>query len=330
MKPIRWGILSTGKIAASLAETLKKHKGAELLAVGSRQKKSAEQFGRQFDIPRRYANYQDLVNDPDVDVVYVATPHNLHHQNTLIALEAGKHVLCEKSFALNAAQSREMIAAARRKKLFLMEAMWMRFIPATIKLLELLKKGTIGEVRALRAEFGIDPGVGPEHRLLNLNLAGGSLLDVGVYPVALAHLVFGRPQSVATRAHIGPTGVDEQAGMVFGYPGGRIASLLTAVTTAMTQTAFIYGTKGYIQIHPFFWHSKRLTVYRKNRPPQAVPAPYSGTGYQFEVEEVMRSIRAGKLQSDLWPLSETLAVMETMDTIRAQWGLRYPSETGAA
>jgi predicted dehydrogenase len=324
---VRWGILGTGNIAKQMARGLAVLPDAELLAVGSRSQESADGFGEQFDVERRYTSYTDLVNDPDVQVVYIATPHSLHRENSLLCLRAGKAVLCEKPFAINATEAREVVAMARERQLFLMEAMWTRFLPVMGRVRELLAGGAIGDVRMVTADFGFRAPFNPRGRLFNPELGGGGLLDVGIYPVSLASMVFGpRPARVSSMAHLGETGVDEQAAMILGYEQGQLAILSSAVRTHTPQEAFLIGTEGRIRVHTPWWKPTNLTVSVEGQEDQTETLPFEGNGYNYEAAEVMACLRAGKLESDVMPLDETLAIMETLDQIRGQWGLRYPME----
>ena len=323
---VRWGILGPGRIAHKFAEGLKAVEGAELVAVGSRTMANAEKFGEEFDIPRRHGSYADLVADDQVDVVYVATPHPMHKDNTILCLRGGRAVLCEKPFAINAGEAREMIAVARECDRFLMEAMWTRFLPPIVRVRELVNQGAIGEVRMMQADFGFDGGWDPEGRLLNPHLGGGGLLDVGVYPISLASMLLGRPQAVASLAHLGETGVDEQAGMVLRYEGGRLALLACAARTNTTQEAVLLGTEGKIRLRGQWWRGSRITLDVPDKQPEDIDVPVSANGYNYQAEEVARCLAAGGKQSEIMSLDETVCVMETMDEIRAQWPLKYPME----
>jgi predicted dehydrogenase len=325
-RTIRWGILGTGRIAGLFAQGLAAVPDATLLAVGSRMQEAAEAFGARFEVPRRHGTYEALASDPEVDVIYVATPHPMHHDNTLLCLRAGKAVLCEKPFALNAAQARAMVAEARSRKLFLMEAMWSRFYPAFDRLRELLAAGAIGEVRLLTADLGFRSNVNPQGRLFNLALGGGALLDVGVYPVSLASHILGTPSGVVSRAHLGETGVDEQAAIILSYPQGQLALLHTAIRTTTPHEATIMGTEGMIRLG-LDWHKPdRLTISRPGQDDQVIACPITGNAYNYEAAAVGSYLRAGQTESPIMPLDESISIMETLDTIRAQWGLRYPGE----
>ncbi|MDZ4763090.1 MAG: Gfo/Idh/MocA family oxidoreductase [Chloroflexota bacterium] len=323
----RWGILSTGSIAGIFATGLKELPDAEIVAVGSRSQDSADAFGARFNIPRRYASYEDLANDPEVDAIYIGTPHPMHKDSALLCLNAGKAVLCEKPFMLNAGETRTVIQTARERGVFLMEAMWTRFIPATTKVRELIASGAIGDVRLMTVDFGFRATFDPKHRLFAPELGGGSLLDIGVYDLALASLVFGRaPIHVVADADKGATGVDEQMAAILRYDDGALAVLTSAVRTDTPQEAVINGTHGRIRIHSQFWRPTRLTVTIPNEPERVYDIPYAGNGYHYEAAEVARCLREGLTESPTMPLDETLAIMETMDTIRAAFGLVYPRE----
>lgn len=324
---IRWGIIGTGSIAGAFAYGLSILPDATLAAVGSRSQKAADKFGEQFGVPKRYPSYAALAHDPEIDAVYIATPHNLHEENTLLCLEAGKAVLCEKPFAINAAQSERMIQKAREKKLFLMEAMWTRFLPSIVHLRELLSAGEIGEVRMLQADFGFRTNFDPKSRAFDPALGGGALLDVGIYPISLASMVFGRqPAQITSQARLGQTGVDEECAGVFQYEDEQMALVSAAVRTETPQEATIMGTKGWIRLHRPFFKTEKLSIYLRDQKEREIAIPMEGNGYNYEAAEVMACLRAGKLASSIMPLDETLAIMQTLDKMRAQWGLKYPGE----
>lgn len=326
MEPIRWGILGTGRIAGLFATGLTALPDAELVAVGSRAAATAARFADEHGVPRRHPSYAALAADPEVDIVYVATPHPVHHAAVRLCLEAGKAVLCEKPFTVNAAQAADLIGLARARRLLLMEAMWTRFLPLMERFRGLVAAGAIGEPRLLTADFGFRHDGGPEHRLFDPALAGGALLDVGVYLVSLASMLFGPPERVTGFAHLGPTGVDEQAALVLGYPGGRLAQLTAAVRTATPQEVTLMGTDGSLRIHPLWWKPTRMTLTRPGLPDESFEIPFAGNGYNYEAAEAMRCLRAGETESPVMPLAETLAVLRTLDEARALWALRYPME----
>ena len=325
-KVIRWGILGTGNIATSFATGVATMEDAELVAVGSRSMTTADAYGDRFNIPRRYASYAELARDPDVDVVYIATPHAMHLENMLLCFDAGKPVLCEKPFTINAQQARQAVARAREAGLFVMEATWMRFTPLMVELRKLLDVGVIGDLRMVTADFGIRVDFDPNFRLFDPMLGGGGMLDVGVYPLSLAQMVLGTPSKVTGLAELGETGVDEQSAAVLGYAGGQLAVLHNAIRTETPQEATIVGTEGWIRIDAPWWMPESMSIHKPDGEPQPLSIPFNANGYTYEAAEVHRCLRAGELESPLMPLAETVSVMSTMDALRAQWGLRYPME----
>jgi predicted dehydrogenase len=328
-KSMRWGILGPGDIARVFAKGLSFLPDAELVAVGSRSMERAKKFAEEFEVPHPHGSYGELVRDADVDVIYVCTPHPFHKENSLLALNAGKAVLCEKPFTINAKEAEEVISVARGKKLFVMEAMWTRFLPVMGKVREWLSEGVIGEVRMLSAQVGFRSGWNPEARDLKLELGGGALLDMGCYTLSFASMVMGGPPgTVSSTAHIGETSVDEQSMAVLGYEGGVIGFVCSAIRTSVPADAYIYGTEGSIHVHPAFWGATTATLKIGRKDEETVEMPHEGNGYNYEAAEIMRCIREGKTESEIMPLDETLSLMKTMDEIRAQWGLRYPTEGG--
>lgn len=322
----RWGILGCGNIAKKFATGLQAADGAELVAVGSRSQENADAFADQFGVPTRHASYEALAQDDNVDAIYVATPHPYHKENSILCLEAGKAVLCEKPFAVNQKDAQDMVDVARKENVFLMEAMWTRFLPITVQVRKWLADGAIGDVRMMYADFGFRAGINPDGRLFNPNLGGGGLLDVGIYPISYASMVFGgAPKTISSQAHIGETGVDEQSAMIFGYDDGALALLSCGVRIKTPHDAKILGTDGMITVDPSFWNGTKATLHAGGNE-EVIALPHKGNGYEYEAEEVARCVRAGKIESDVISHDETLALMGTMDTIRAQWGLKYPME----
>ncbi len=324
-KKIHWGIIGTGDIAKKFAAGLRVLSDSELVAVASRTTKTADAFGDLFHVAKRHDNYQSLAQDPDVSVVYISTPHNLHKENTLMCLRAGKSVLCEKPFAINAKEATEMIQFARQRRLFLMEAMWTRFFPLMARVREMITSGVIGEVRMLMADFGYR-SEDQKNWVFDPNFGGGGLLDVGIYPLSLSHLIFGIPNQITSVSHLGSSGVDEQSAVILGYEGGRLALIASATRTETPQVAYLLGTKGRIHIHSPWWKPQTLTLSVNGRADEVMQIPYQGNGYNYEAAEVARCLREGRTESDTMPLDETLSIMKTMDAVRAQWNLKYPME----
>ncbi|MFZ1770217.1 MAG: Gfo/Idh/MocA family oxidoreductase, partial [Caldilinea sp.] len=255
----RWGILGPGNIAAKFATGVAALDDQEIIAVGSRTQASADRFADRFDIVRRHVGYEALVADPNVDAIYVATPHNFHHDHTVLALQHGKHVLCEKPFAINAVQAQAMVDEARRQKLFLMEAMWSRFLPIIVEVRKLVADGAIGKVQMVQADFGFRASFNPASRLFDPALGGGAMLDVGVYPISLATMLLGQPDRIAALAALGATGIDENMGIVLGFPDGEVALLATTVRATTLQEAVILGDNGSIRVHSPWWVGDALT-----------------------------------------------------------------------
>lgn len=324
---IRWGFIGLGSIARRFGSGFAYAPTAEIYAVASRSQDKADAFGAEFGASKCYGSYEALVNDPDVDVVYIGTPHNFHLAQTLLALDAGKPVLCEKPFAVNAGEAEIMIERAREKGLFLMDAFWTRFFPGMFKLRDLLAEKAIGDVMLVNADFGYrTPAINPESRHFSPQLAGGALLDVGSYCVQLASMVYGRqPSEIVSHVALGRTGVDELSVSVFKYSDYEMATITTAIRLNTPQEVRIVGTEGYIAI-PRWWHPNELTIVRQGQAAETLHFDVPGEGFQFEVEAVSAYIRAGATESEIMPLDETLAIMETMDRMRAGWGLRYPFE----
>jgi len=324
---LRWGILATGGIAHQFAGDLVKN-GFTVQAVGSRSQASADAFAAEFGIPTAHPSYEALVADPDVDIVYVSTPHPFHAANAALALEAGKHVLVEKPITLNAAEARTLVALAESKNLLLLEAMWTRFLPHMGRIRELLAANALGDVHTLLADHTQDLPDAPEHRINSLPLGGGALLDLGIYPVSFASALFGAPEKILTAATFKDTGVDAQIASVFRYPGGQIATLHSASDTKGPNTASILGTAGRIDIDEVWYSPTSFRVYNSNNEVvESYETPeFVGRGMHFQATEAERLVAAGLISSELLSTAESVQIMETLDEMRAQIGLVYPGE----
>lgn len=320
--PIKWGILATGWIAKQFTEDLKILPDAVVAAVGSRSTEAAERFAAAHAIPRAHGSWRALAEDPDVDVVYVATPHPAHYEATMLCLEAGKPVLCEKPFTLDRASSQVLVDTARDKNLFLMEAMWMRANPAIRRIGELIADGAIGEVMAVEASFGVGGPFEASHRMRAKELGGGAVLDLGVYPITFAHLWLGAPSTIRAWASLWPEGTDANTGMVFGYESGAVATLQCGAVGSSSQRGSIVGTKGRIEVPALFFRPDRFTLFRGDTP-EELTVPFEGNGMNHEAVEVMRCLRAGLIESPLIPHAETLEIMGVMDEVLAQVGVTY-------
>ncbi len=321
--PLRWGIAATGGIAASMCEALHTLPGARITAVGSRSQESADAFAARFGIPNAHGSYEQLFDDRDVDIVYVASPHSHHHAMTIAALDAGKHVLCEKAFAVNAAQAREMVEAARRNDRFLMEAMWTWFIPAVVDIRQRVLDGEIGELKVVHADFGITK-FDPDGRHRRADLAGGAMLDIGIYPVTFARFLAGDPVDVKVLGTLGDTGVDTTVGGVVSFQSGAIGTFHTSLDMITSLGASVFGTFGRIDVDPPFWFPSGFTVRLVGEEPAHVDMPNQGLAH--EAQHAIERIRAGHRESDVIPLATTVSTMELLDEIRSQLGVVYPEE----
>jgi predicted dehydrogenase len=314
--PVRWGIVGPGGIATDFAEAMQHVSGGEIVAVASRSQERADAFGERFGVPRRYSNDDDLATDPDVDIVYVATPQNRHEADTLRYIQAGKHVLCEKPFAMTGQQATNMVAAAQSTGRFLMDAIWSRFLPAYRTLDELLRNGRIGEPLLVEADFGFRLPVNPEHRLFDPARGGGALLDLGIYPVQLCALVLGPIESVAAQGHIGETGVDEWVAAVLRHAGGKLGVAKASIRAGTTCTARVSGSDGWIDL-PAFMHCPTSITVTTLAGRETIDGAFEH-GLKFEIEHVQRCLAEGLTESPVMPLAETIALMDALDAIRQQ------------
>jgi predicted dehydrogenase len=322
---VRWGVVGPGAIAAGFADAMRLVEGGEIVAVASRSAERAEAFGDRFGVPTRYDDYAAIGEDPNVDVVYVATPQSRHAADSMALLRAGKHVLCEKPFALDARQARQMVEEARRHELFLMEAIWSRFLPSYRTLVDVIRTGRIGEPLLVEADFGFRRPIDPQDRLFRLDLGGGGLLDLGIYPIQLCTLVLGHPEHAVAEGVIGETGVDEQVAAVLRHPGGRLGVVKAALRVGMTCTARISGADGWIDI-PALMHCPNAISVTTAAGSERIDGSYEGNGLRFEIDEVHRCLAAGERESPVMPLAETVVLAATLDAIRGQIGLVFPGE----
>lgn len=326
VQKIRWGVIGAGRISRTFVNDLKLLPGAEIVAVASKSMERAKTFAQEYNLKYFYDSYEELVQNSDVDVIYIGTTNNYHYENMLLCIANNKPVLCEKPFTVNSREAQEAIRCAKEKNVFVMEAMWSRYSPAYLKVRELIQSGVIGKIKFFSADFGFKAPANPEHRAFNPELAGGGLLDVGIYPISLAFWIFEKlPSKISTIANIGKTGVDEEAAIIFNYDDGAMALLSSAVTVNTRKEAVITGQSGSIIIHEPFFHSKKVTLITESGEKE-FDFTYDGLGYQFEAEHVMDCLRKGKKQSDLLTLSESLSIMQTLDKIRSEWNLVYPFE----
>ncbi len=320
---VRWGVIGPGGIATRFGDAMTFVDDGEVVGVSSRSIDRARGYADRFGVASAYQGVDDLLADDGVDAVYVATPHSHHEQDTLAALAAGKAVLCEKAFALDAAQATRMVEAARAADLFLMEAMWSRFLPAYRHLRDLLDDGVIGTPRLVDADFGIGRAFDPEHRLFDLSKGGGALLDLGIYPVQLCTFVLGLPERVVADGVVGASGADEVVTALLHHRDGGLGVVKASTRVPMPCTARISGTDGHVELPAAMHHPDSLTV-RTGGGSRTIDASYEGDGLRFEIEEVHRCLASGARESPVMPLDETVALMRVLDDVRGQIGVVYP------
>ncbi|HVB51591.1 MAG TPA: Gfo/Idh/MocA family oxidoreductase [Acidimicrobiales bacterium] len=314
-EPLRWGVLSTGRIAHTFASDLRFTDQGVVVAVGSRSRATADAFGDEFDIPHRHDSYEALVSDDDVDAVYVGTPHPMHFANAMLALEHRKPVLVEKAFTMTAQEARDLVGHARSTGLFLMEAMWTRFLPHVVALRELVSQGALGEIVTFEADHGQWFEIDPTSRLFAPELGGGALLDLGVYPVSFASMLLGTPSRLTALVDSAFSGVDGQASMLFGYANGAHA-VLTCTSSARTPTrACVSGTRARVEIDGDFYAPSSFSLIDRDGHAERYEFDSQGRGLHYQVDEVARCLRAGLTESPVMPLDESVAIMQTMESV---------------
>lgn len=321
-KIINFGIIGAGRIAKKFAEGISYVKDAKLIAVASRSIDSANAFGDAFGVKYRYDSYEALAKNEEVDVVYIATPNALHKEHTLLCLKHKKAVICEKPFAANMEEVKEMIQAAKDNRVFLMEAMWTRFFPLVKEVKKMVHDGIIGKVKMVKGDFGFKEEKGYDDIRFSKSLAGGAVMDVGIYPISFASMIFGsQPKEIKVMADIGPTGVDELTALIFGYDEDRMALLSCAIMAETPRSVSIIGEKGYIHIPDVWYAAKKAVLKFVGEEEKVINMPMKGNGYNYEIEEVVNCLKAGQLESDIMPLNESLEIQETLDKIRKQMGI---------
>jgi predicted dehydrogenase len=326
MTGLRWGILATGGIAHSFTRDLRTA-GRDVTAVGSRRPEASAQFAEEFGIGRAHGSYEDLVADPDVDIVYVSTPHPMHADNAILALEAGKHVLVEKPFTLTSAEARRVRDVAAERGLLAMEAMWTRYLPHMVRIRELQAQGALGEVRAVLADHTQKLPSDPTHRLNALELGGGALLDLGIYPISFAWDILGAPTAITATGRLAETGADTEVAVVMTHATGALSTSISSSRAAGPNTAHIIGTEARIDIDRVWYNA---TSFRLTAPDGTVLEEFvsevEGRGMQYQALAAERFVAAGVTDSDILPIDETVAIMECLDEIRALIGVTYPGE----
>ncbi len=325
---MKWGILATGTIAGKFAETVNLLGDEHTLAAcASRTMEKAEAFRAKYQIARAYDSYEAMMQDPDVDAVYIATPNNMHYDNCVMCLNAGKHVLCEKPFTVDRKEGEKLFALAKEKGLFIMEAFWIRFLPALLKMKELIENGVIGEVVWARSDYGFVAKGARKDRKFDSSLAGGALLDIGIYNLGFMRMVMGdvQPESFESHYHINEYGTDDFSTILLRYPGGRSAVVTTSIGINMTRYAIVYGTKGSIALDDF-QHAEKLTVTVDGEAPYVIDLPEEFNGFEYQIREVERCVSLGMTTSDILKETDTLEILELMDQIRTSWGMTFDCE----
>ena len=326
MSPVRWGILGTGGIARAFATALMDTPGAVLAAVGSRSIDSARAFAGEFGSPLCYGSYQALADAPGIDIIYIGTPHPLHAQNALMALEGGKAVLCEKPFTMNLREAVQVVALAREKKLFLREAMWTRFMPALAEVRRIIDSGLLGVVHQVHADFGFSATRDPDHRVNKRAMGGGALLDLGIYPLSLSYALLGPVASLQAQAVLGDGGVDLTTGWSMKHASGAMSICSCSLRARTPSELTVSGTLGSVRMDAMFHLAKTITLTLGDGVKRTIDTPFLGNGYVHEALEAGRCLRAGLTESPHMLHDDTLALMQLLDTIRMQIGVRYPSD----
>jgi len=321
MSIVRWGVVGPGRIASKVAQDFQYVPGAEVVAVASRSAERARTFAAAHGIGRAHDSYRAIVEDDGVDVLYIATPHTQHRAVTLAALRAGKAVLVEKAFTVSPAATREIAGLAASTGVFAMEAMWTRFMPTIARARELMADGAIGAAASVQADLGVRAPIDPEDRFYNPAIGGGALFDVGVYPISLAQMVLGTPDSVTAHGVLAPGGVDVEEAVLFGYADGRSASLFASLRCATPGQARVFGTDGWIDVLPRFHHPDTLILSRAGHEPETITLPHTGGGYSHELREVTECVTAGRPESAVMPLADTVAVQDIMGKVADQLGM---------
>ena len=326
MTDICWGIVGPGRIAENVTADFPHVDGARAVAVASRSAERAEAFAALHGIDRAYGSYAEILADPDVDVLYVATPHPQHHAIAMAALRAGKALLVEKAFTATTAGAAEVVHLARQTGVFVMEAMWTRFQPAVVAVRELVADGAIGEVRSVQADLGVAREYDPVDRLFDLALGGGALLDLGVYVVSFAQMMLGTPSRVVAAGSLFPSGADAEAALLLDHGDGRTATLTTSLRQALPGQARVFGTTGWIDVLPRFHHPQTIVLHRTGAEPETITRQQTGGGYAHELIEVTECLRAGRSESALMPLADTLAVQTVLGEAAEQLGVRHAED----
>ena len=323
-KNIRWSILAPGGIANKFAHDLKLINGITLRAVGSRSYERASSFAKQYGFEKAYGSYEELVKDPETDVIYIASPHTHHFEHTMLCLEHDKHVICEKPFAMSKKQAIQMIELARKRNLFLMEGLWTRFLPSFVKCKKMAEEGIIGDLKVILASFGFRVKYDEQHRAFNMKLGGGTVLDIGIYNLFLAYCIFGKPDKIQAIAQKSPTGSDLSCSVQLNYLSGKMVSLFSSFDVLATNTAEIIGEKGTLRLNKLWIVPTSITLVNEQGKEKLIKVSSRGNGFYYIANEVIRCLNEGLLESPLWSLQDTINLSEIMDEILSQLHISYP------
>ncbi len=328
-KPVtRWGIFGPGKISEKFASDLAKVDGGRLEAVASRSQDRAGDFASRFGASQSFGDYTEMLTKGNIDIVYIGTPHTMHYEHTMLCLEQRIPVLCEKPFAMNSRQVEAMIKKSRHSSTFLMEALWSRFMPSMLKVLEIIDSGEMGEVEQVEAEFSFKAPFDPNSRLYDMSLGGGSILDIGIYPVFLAYLLLGVPEGIEASGSLSSTGSDQSCSMQFTYPGKKSAAMFSSFMFDSNMPARITCSKGYILMQPRWFESERLTIIKAGYDPYDIDCPKIGKGYAHEIIECQDCLAKGQIESMSWSHQDSLNLISLLDEIRRQVGVTYKEDAG--
>ncbi|MFH5882294.1 Gfo/Idh/MocA family protein [Liberiplasma polymorphum] len=325
---LNFGVIGAGRIARTFCDAVRNNQG-NLYAIASRNIDKAKDYKNTYGFEKAYDSYEALLNDENVECVYIATPHGLHYDHMMLALKHNKPILCEKAFTLNAQQAEEIFALAKEKKLFVMEAMWTRFLPITKTLQTLLSDGIIGDIKILEADFCFKANVDLNDRLYNPALGAGALLDIGIYPINYANIFLGEPTSFKSTCEYTQTGVDAAEIITYDYPSS-IAKLSASLNYDKPRLAKIYGSKGFIHV-PNFWAAETATIYTLDGDViKTLNLPHKVNGFEYQIEETIRCIKEGLLESKFMPHATTISILKQMDALRNTWNIQYPQEKKGA
>jgi predicted dehydrogenase len=330
MQKFNWGVIGPGNIANTFAKAIAPSKKGKILAVASRSEERAADFAKTYQIEKTYSDYKQMLADPEIDIIYIATPHNFHYQQAKMCLEAGKHVLVEKPCTVNASQMQKLVELAQSKKLLLQEALWSRFMPCLSQLRQLLNEGIIGDIQYIQSEIGFAFQKREKSRLTNAELAGGALLDLGIYSITVSQFFLQEhPDTVTAMGHLTEQKVDGHVLANMHYASGRFAQFTTSMLSQTSNTMRIVGTEGYVNLPACFWDTDKAEVFCDNELIQIIDIPHPVNGFEYQIEQSMLCIEKGLLCSEVMSHTDSIEVLRVMDDIRKQIGVCFPDSIEA-